>query len=448
MKLSKWTFVVLAALVASVFGLTACGKTIDENTVWEGDILVGNTAATSGGYSVVGVPFNAALEAYLAYYNAELRVDGRGKVKFRHYDDKFDSAEGQTLTEKLVEEDEVFALVGHFGTPTVGATLNYIAEQKVPMVYAATGVDTLYNKNATGGERYILPVQPIFTTEGAVFAVRAVAKDPAYGLGMTKIGVIYTDDDAGKGMKAAVESQVAEIKKNAAFEDVSFSYKMVTMANVSSEAPAAVQSLKTEGVECVIIAANQSPMVTIATAMKNVDLDVPFLTSYVNASATIANTLGTSGVLTDNRVMYTNGWVDVYQTEDVAKFKEIMEDYAELEGTGFKVSETFDPTDTKDIRNNSFAMAGYIAGEVFVQGLIRTYDQNDGKLTRAAYVDAMESASVKIAMAGTLDFSGGQRFGIDKLLFFSYTASGGFGSTILTYNDIATIMEHLEAPAA
>ena len=111
-------------------------------------ITVGNTAATSGAFAAVGVPFNYAQEAYFWYF--ENHTDGykdaegnKYTIKFMHYDDGFDGVAGKTYTQKLVEEDKVFALVGHFGSNTVGATVDYIEENGIPMVYGVCGVSDL-----------------------------------------------------------------------------------------------------------------------------------------------------------------------------------------------------------------------------------------------------------------------------------------------------------------
>ena len=129
-------------------------------------IHVGNTAATSGAFAAVGVPFNYAQEAYFWYFTTQTEgykdADGnKYTIEMHHYDDGFDGVKGKTYTQKLVEEDKVFALVGHFGSNTVGATVDYIEEQGIPMVYGVCGVSDLYNT-----EKNIMTVQPIYDTEG------------------------------------------------------------------------------------------------------------------------------------------------------------------------------------------------------------------------------------------------------------------------------------------
>ena len=127
-------------------------------------ILVGNTAATTGAYATVGTPFNAGMEAAFKAYNDAGGFQGKNIV-LKHYDDGFDGAQGMTYTKQLVETDKVFAITGHFGTNTVGATLDYLKEKGVPMIYAATGIDDLYQEAATGNDAVIYPVQPIFSAE-------------------------------------------------------------------------------------------------------------------------------------------------------------------------------------------------------------------------------------------------------------------------------------------
>ena len=112
-------------------------------------IYVGNTAATTGAFASVGVPFNAGLEAAFLAYNTAGGFNGLN-VELVHYDDGFDAAQGMTYTKTLVEDDKVFALVGHFGTNTVAATMDYVKSVGIPTAYIVTGISELYAEGATG----------------------------------------------------------------------------------------------------------------------------------------------------------------------------------------------------------------------------------------------------------------------------------------------------------
>ena len=139
------------------------------------EILIANTAATSGAYAPVGVPFNAGIQAYVDKINAEGGVDGR-KIKFLHKDDEFDPVKGKAYLQEMVEDEKVFAMVGHFGTPVVAATIDDLKEYGIPSVYFATGIGQLYADHATTNEEgyNIFPVQPIYVTEGQIMVARGI----------------------------------------------------------------------------------------------------------------------------------------------------------------------------------------------------------------------------------------------------------------------------------
>ena len=245
---------------------------VDVQGVDDTTIYVGNTAATTGSYATVGVPFNAGMEAAFKAYNDAGGFQGK-KIELIHYDDGFDAAQGLTYTKTLVETDKVFAIVGHFGTNTVAATLDYLKEKGIPMVYAATGIEDLYQEGATGNDKVIYPVQPIYNSEGRVLLARAVAPtDNGVGLGGTKIGVVATTDDAGSGL-------VYGVKKQAETLDVEIVYQDVDAA--ATDYSAAVNVLKNNGCDVVIACMNQAPLATLMASMRDADYNVDVITSFV-----------------------------------------------------------------------------------------------------------------------------------------------------------------------
>jgi len=123
-------------------------------------VTVGNSAVTSGFLAFVGVPFNQGINAYFDMVNDAGGVAGR-TIEFIEYDDEFNAATGITYAEKLLNDDKVFAFVGHFGTPTVSATLETLKAAGIPQVYYATGISALFNAEARGNDRSSFPVQPI-----------------------------------------------------------------------------------------------------------------------------------------------------------------------------------------------------------------------------------------------------------------------------------------------
>ena len=436
MKAKKLLFASLLAAVA--VGATGCDTaTNSKQGITEDAIYVGNTAATSGAYAMVGVPFNLGLQASFKVYNDAGGFNGK-KVLLKHYDDGFDATQGLTYTEKLVEEDQVFALVGHFGTPTVGATVDYIVDKGIPMVYAATGVSGLYNEAAKGNEKAVMSVQPIYNSEGRVLLARAAASvESGKGLGGKKIGVISTTDEAGTGLLAGIKRQAEELP--AALRD---NMKYVTTdAATGTNHAAAVTALKQHGCDVVIIAANQAPFTEILNYFNTTGYDnVKTITSYVSANAALAGTLHASNALTETREAYATTWLDITSATYVYKpdasnvigtllwgcYKALVPGYYDNGFVGYSeeywtaaeaiFAYAYDGT-VDSINNafamsyNSYALAGYIAGETFLQGLKRV----DKDLSWKTFIAAMEEAPIDIPMGGAVDYSNGQRLGIQDL---------------------------------
>lgn len=363
--------------------------------VTDDTILVGNTAATTGAYATVGVPFNAGMEAAFKEYNDAGGFQGR-KIEFIHYDDGFDGAQGLIYTKQLVETDGVFAIVGHFGTNTVGATLDYLKEKGIPMVYAATGIEELYQEGATGNDAVIYPVQPIFNAEGRVLLARAVAA-PEVGLGATKIGVIATTDDAGAGLLAGVKRENEELKTDISYQEVEAG---------ATDYSAAVNVLKNAGCDVVIACMNQAPLATLMASMRDANYSANVITSYVNASATTLGAFVENGSITADRRVYSTAWLDT-STEagmaDYMTFAAAMNAW-ELENGG----------SGSDYALNSYAMAGYIAGNLFVQSL-KALDAAGQELNWTNYNAIMESGEYSIPMGGTISYAGGDRLGVTSL---------------------------------
>lgn len=456
MKKTFKLIIVLALVASMALAVVSCGNKgpaqgIDtENHT----ITVGNTAATSGAFAGVGVPFNYAQEAYFWYF--ENHTDGykdadgnKYSINFVHYDDGFDGVAGKTYTQKLVEEDKVFALVGHFGSNTVGATVDYIEENGVPMIYGVCGVSDLYNT-----EKNIMTVQPIYDTEGQSMVATAFASTEAGGLAATKLGVISTTDEAGKGMLNGIKIEVEKLGKADA----------VTYQEAAADATdysAQVTALKNAGCDVVIIAANQAPFVNIANTFVTVNYEnVDIVTSYVSANAATMGGLVLTGAINATREVYAGAWLVTGSVPDTSfkgwndfvEYVKIMTLYAKAQGE--ELLTAADPTyglfilgwfGTEDWAAdgvsayflNSYAMAGYVSANVFCQGLTRMSGET---LSWDAFIEAMESAPVNVPMGTSVSYADGQRVGIDALAVNKYTlANLGAGEVYRQITDLATL---------
>lgn len=337
-------------------------------------IVVANSAATSGAFAPVGVPFNAGIEAYFTKINEEGGIQGRDLV-FTHVDDEFDPVKGKAALSSFVEDDKVFAIVGHFGTPVVAATIEDLKDYGIPAVYFATGIGQLYNDNATGNDRNIFPVQPIYRTEGKIMIARATGD-----FGAKKIGVIYTNDDAGKDMLWGAEAMAKEVGVELVIQQV---------AAGATDVSSAVTTIKEANVDFIIGAAIQATIPTIIKELASQNVNKDVITTYVNVSPVIAQ--GVVNEIAGKFDVYGSGWVSFEGDRALA-----LEEFAKW---------------TVGYETNVYAMTGWIAAHVFVEGLKRV----EGVITWDTYMDALESAPIQNPFGGEINFGNGLRAGTQEM---------------------------------
>lgn len=338
------------------------------------EIIVANSAATSGAFAPVGVPFNAGIEAYFKKINDEGGIQGRQLV-FKHVDDEFDPVKGKAALSSFVEDEKVFAIVGHFGTPVVAATIEDIKSYGIPAVYFATGIGQLYNDNATDEGRNIFPVQPIYKTEGKIMIARAVGD-----FGAKKVGIIYTNDDAGKDLLWGAQQMATELGVELVEQQV---------AAGATDVSSAVTAIKEANVDFIIGAAIQATFPTVVKELAAQSVDKDVITTYVNVSPVIAQ--GVVNEIAGKFDVYGSGWVS-------------------FEGERAKALEEFAKF-TVGYETNVYAMTGWIAAHFFVEGLKRV----DGVITWDNYMDALESAPIQNPFGGEINFGGGLRAGTQEM---------------------------------
>lgn len=354
-------------------------------------IKIANSAATSGAYAPVGVPFNAGIQAYLDMVNEAGGIDGR-KIEFLHTDDEFDPVKGKAALQNFVEDEKVFAIVGHFGTPVVGATIEDLKDYGIPSVYFATGIGQLYAEGAkTNADGYnIFPVQPIYTTEGQIMVARGVGYFNA-----TKIGIIYTNDDAGKDMLTGAEAKCKEL-------GIEYQAEQVTAG--SSDVSAAVTAIKNSGADFIVCASIQATMPTIVKELAAQGNTASVITTYVNVSDAIPPLVASD--IKGKFDVYGNGWVDYYDQDNLDKYTEWVSKIDPAYGM------------------NAYAQTGWIAAHFFCEGLRRIEGQD---ITWENYMKALESAPIQNPFGGLIDYTNGNRAGTQVMNLSKITTEGEGG---------------------
>lgn len=190
MKKKRLLSLLLAA--ALVFSLASCSRESGEESeppsqggsevqnttnpeevsqgVTDDTIKIGTISLVSGAFAYIGQPAYDGLRACVARLNAQGGVLGR-QVELVAYDDQYDAATGQAYVERLVEQDEVFALVG-LGGNIVESSLDYLKETGIPVINISSGLDVCYSDNDPGGN--IFQVQPANMTDARYLIARVL----------------------------------------------------------------------------------------------------------------------------------------------------------------------------------------------------------------------------------------------------------------------------------
>ncbi len=170
-----------------------------ETGVSDKEIIVGQFAAMSGPAAQLGQRLNVGIQAYFRSVNEQGGINGR-TLRLLTRDDGYEPDRAVAAVKGLIEQDQVFALVGSVGTPTGLAALPVFTAAKVPMVGMFTGAQGLREPF----NRYVFHVRSSYFDETERIVQHLTT------LGVKKIAVFYQNDAYGK---AGLEGMMRALSK-------------------------------------------------------------------------------------------------------------------------------------------------------------------------------------------------------------------------------------------
>jgi branched-chain amino acid transport system substrate-binding protein len=176
----------LATLAALLLAVPAAGAS--EPGVTATQIVLGATGPLTGSETAYAPTLTGA-QAYFDYVNAHGGVNGR-KIVFKVEDDQYNPVETVKLTQKLVEQDDVFAVFNSIGTEHALAVRDYLNTHKVPQLFVGSGATAIGDQH--GKYPWTIGLLPSFAGEGAIYG-RLIAQNRP----KAKIAVLYEGDEYG-----------------------------------------------------------------------------------------------------------------------------------------------------------------------------------------------------------------------------------------------------------
>jgi len=233
--------VIFAALSLSVFCFSPVAA-VDRRYgpgVTDTEIKIGQTVPYSGPISSLS-GFGRVEAAYLKKINAAGGINGR-TVTLVSLDDAFAPPKTVEQTRKLVESDGVLAIVGSVGTPTNLAVAKYLNGRKVPQILLLASTPKLDDpENLPWTTTFMMP-QPV---EARIYAEYLLRARPD-----AKIGVIYENDDLGKGQLAGFKDALGPRASTMIVGEAAYD---ITEPTIDSQ----ILALKTSGADTLFHASN------------------------------------------------------------------------------------------------------------------------------------------------------------------------------------------------
>jgi ABC-type branched-subunit amino acid transport system substrate-binding protein len=175
------------------------------------EVKVGQTMPYSGPVSVLSIEGRVQV-AYFKMLNEGGGINGR-KINLISVDDAYSPPKTVEQTRRLVEQEEVLALMGSLGTPTNVAVRKYLNQKKVPQLLVLSSSAQWNNPREYP---YSTSLYLAADQEAAAMGSYIAAKHPG-----VKIGILYQNDDYGKDFVRGLKQGLGENGRQMIVKDLS-----------------------------------------------------------------------------------------------------------------------------------------------------------------------------------------------------------------------------------
>lgn len=200
---------ILSSALAVTLFLASCssgeetngGNDTDTMGVTDDAVVIGThqplTGAASPGFRHVSTGARAVFD----YINDNGGIHGR-RIEYQVQDDAFDPAQTTEAVEHLVEDQEIFAMLGGLGTPTHEAVIDDLNEWGVPDLFVSSGA-LAWDQPQVYPHSYGFQVD--YTKEAKIQGRFLSEQFPD-----DTVGLLYQNDDVGPSSHAGIEQYLTE----------------------------------------------------------------------------------------------------------------------------------------------------------------------------------------------------------------------------------------------
>jgi len=188
-------------IIAAALALGATAASAQSQGVTDKEIVIGSMQDLSGPIVAFSKQLKLGMEMRVDEINAAGGIHG-GKLKLVVEDHGYDPKKAVLATQKLVQKDRIFAMIGTIGTPTSLASMPILFDKNVPHLFPLTAAREMYE-----------PVHRLKWSFAATYfdQMRSGVKYLAKQKGSKKVCTMYQDDDFGLEVMRGAEAGLKEI---------------------------------------------------------------------------------------------------------------------------------------------------------------------------------------------------------------------------------------------
>jgi branched-chain amino acid transport system substrate-binding protein len=255
----------LAMGVVALTQLPAAAQTkVTNEGISATEIVVGSHQDLSGPIKGWGVPVSNGLKMAVEEINAAGGVQGR-KIKLIVEDSGYDPKRAVLASQKLIERDKIFAMIGPMGSPTVLAAQDILFDAGVLQLFPLTAAEFTFKFDpAKAQERLkfnnLLPY---------VESTRAALKYMIEAKNFKKPCVMHQDDEYGKSVFDGFTQQLESMKLTPA--------SVTSYKRGASDFSAQIAKMKSDGCDLVVLGTVIRETIGAMSEAKKIGWDVAFL---------------------------------------------------------------------------------------------------------------------------------------------------------------------------
>jgi len=393
MATTRWRFALVVTLVAAmaVVSLSACGGGAEDDPGDDGAVSaepyrIGAVLSLSGTFAGLGEPEKNTIEMEVERINDAGGVNGR-PIEVVILDDATDAETAVAVTTRLIEQENVIALIGATGTGGTMAMRQEVDRAGIPQVSVA------------GGSVITKDFHPfVFQTPWSNSLVVPFTFDYVESLGITKIAVIADSGGFGADGVAVIKDTIGDTSLELVAEE-SFNPGDTDMTGQLTK-------IKGSGAEATLLWTAGREAATVAKNAVTLNLGMPLIGSHGNARVEFIEGAGDSAedfVFAAGKILVPEAYGE--DSEEYAVATDFIERYTERFG----------------MAPDTFAGHAYDALYIIVEAIERL----DEDFTAEELRDEIENTSGFVGIGGVFTFTPTDHNGLTDDDLVMYRVTGG-----------------------